>query len=565
MSTLGGLIPCVLAIFSCFPMLRSGFPEGHDWIFELVRVAEYSRALESGQVMPYWAEELYWGFGSPIFIYYAPLFAVLASSFSSFFGSVTSGSVAALLLASLLSAYAVYGTLRELLPRNQVWAGAAARVAAAVYLFSPYLLGDKLIRNANAEFTALAIFPFVLWGLLRIRNGRMSGYPLLAFALTACIFAHNLTALIALTTVLLLSIFLFLNRWQWAVFWHIQLWTVLGVLLAAVFWLPVLTLKSLVRTEEMLLGKFDFHSNFQSFMSFFSYQEVVGVGVVPLLILLVSLLILSGVLCCSREHRQLMIIFCVSALSLLALQAQFSTPVWETLPFFPLFQFPWRLMGPLALVLAVLAGLVFFILLDGRSRRAVVMAEVVFTIAIMVNAIPVMQRYLPLADNAARLSAELSASGLIRERGLPATVLDEYLPKNAMINVAKNAPINRAELWSAQSVSFRTVEATGTRLQFAIEAKTASVVNVARWYIPGWQARLNGAEQVVTRSGWGGLQINLPAGQHVLEVFLPQPRERWIGLLISLVSLGCLLALLIMRWRGMRAARVAAKTVQEWS
>ena len=52
---------------------------GHDWIFELVRLAEFRHAVAAGQIPPFWAPDLYGGFGSPIFLFYPPLYLTTAS------------------------------------------------------------------------------------------------------------------------------------------------------------------------------------------------------------------------------------------------------------------------------------------------------------------------------------------------------------------------------------------------------------------------------------------------------------------------------------------------------
>ncbi len=52
-------IPYLAALISCAPLIAGGFPLGHDWTFELARVAEFSHALEEGQFPPHWAPNLY--------------------------------------------------------------------------------------------------------------------------------------------------------------------------------------------------------------------------------------------------------------------------------------------------------------------------------------------------------------------------------------------------------------------------------------------------------------------------------------------------------------------------
>ena len=78
---LPAVLVIVAVVVSCFPLLQ-GFPRGHDWIFELVRVTEYGHALGAGQYPPFWADNLYGGYGSPIFLFYAPQFMLVASVFS---------------------------------------------------------------------------------------------------------------------------------------------------------------------------------------------------------------------------------------------------------------------------------------------------------------------------------------------------------------------------------------------------------------------------------------------------------------------------------------------------
>src|SRR5690606_28940474 len=49
--------------------------------------------------------------------------------------------------------------------------------------------------------------------------------------------------------------------------------------------------------------------------------------------------------------------FVFAALILLFLMLPISTPIWESVPLLPYMQFPWRLLGPTAAVLAVLSGI----------------------------------------------------------------------------------------------------------------------------------------------------------------------------------------------------------------
>ena len=91
-------LPLLAASVAALPVVVSGFPQGHDWIFELVRSAQYTQAVRAGQWPPTWASELYAGYGSPIFLFYAPLFPAASALGSALLGTVGGGCVAALAL-----------------------------------------------------------------------------------------------------------------------------------------------------------------------------------------------------------------------------------------------------------------------------------------------------------------------------------------------------------------------------------------------------------------------------------------------------------------------------------
>ena len=72
----------------------------------------------------------------------------------------------------------------------------AARVAAYLFVLHPYLIGDKLLRNSNAELAALCVAPLALLGVLRLAGGKRGGALLLSAGLgltTLYVLATELT------------------------------------------------------------------------------------------------------------------------------------------------------------------------------------------------------------------------------------------------------------------------------------------------------------------------------------------------------------------------------------
>ena len=153
------LLPLVAVLVATGPLLLWGFPAGHDWGWELVRIVEYKEAFATGQLLPFWAVDLYSGWGSPIFLFYAPLFSALASAGVALFGSLLAGPTVTLIVLTMISAFLVTRMMGALPRDNGTDSNAAGRVAAYVYVLQPYLLADLLIRNANAEYAALVLAP----------------------------------------------------------------------------------------------------------------------------------------------------------------------------------------------------------------------------------------------------------------------------------------------------------------------------------------------------------------------------------------------------------------------
>ena len=63
-----------LALIAAAPFLtRPGLPHHTDAELHVYRAAELGHALRGGAFYPRWAPDFYYGYGYPIFNYYAPL------------------------------------------------------------------------------------------------------------------------------------------------------------------------------------------------------------------------------------------------------------------------------------------------------------------------------------------------------------------------------------------------------------------------------------------------------------------------------------------------------------
>jgi hypothetical protein len=527
---------CALAVA---PLAWGGFPEGHDWLFELVRVAEFGAAFAAGQLVPYWSENLYGGYGSPVFLFYAPLFSALASLASAALGSVPAGATLVLVAASAFSVFAMQAFLADLLAGQGVADAAAARVGATFFVLHPYVLGDKLVRNADAELLALCLAPLALRGVVLASVRPRAAFALVSGGLALVVLAHNLTALVTVAFVLAGGLALFGLRAPRA--WGVILAGVAaGLALSAFFWLPALAYTGLIRPEELLRGKLDFRGQFPPLEKIFWYVRFFATG------LATPLALCAGAFAAVRfpAQRRALAALLVAAAGLLFLQTRASRPIWEIVPGLPLFQFPWRMMGPLAWVASAVAALVFALALRAAARLRRTTVELAAFALLALNALPILLQYAPLSAEVARMAPALLSPEVVRRAGPSVTLGDEYLPRAADTEVwLAERPIEGPVVAASAPASWKTRANRGSALELVTDAAAPTKLRLARFAWPGWRAQIDGRAQEPVATRRGALEVEVPAGHAEVRVWLEPPPLRRAALWLSLFALAGWLAL----------------------
>jgi len=549
-------LPWVACAVACWPLARDGFPRGHDWILELVRVAEYQAALAAGQLPPAWGENLYGGYGSPVFLFYAPLFSAVAALLGWALHSVAAGATLGLVLLTMVAVV----TTRRMLACACAWpagseapgavAAAAARVGVYVALLHPYLLADKFVRNADAEFAALCFVPIVLEGVLRARERPRAAFALISGGLALVILSHNLTALVAVGLALGAGLVAHppgrspgRSGRPWAV---VGAALAFGFALTAFFWVPAVSLTSWIRTDDLLRGKFDFHRQFPEILAVFGYRHFYAAGLVTP----VALLAASAAAFHLRDdpRRRLLVGALAAAVIFLFLLSRASTVVWESAPLLPLFQFPWRWVGPLALVTALAASLAFAALLARARPRLRVAAELAVFALCVLNALPLLAMARPLPPRVSAQLPQLLTPEAVRRDHRSVTVLDEYLPRGANPELwktqgAQQGPVVRVE----GTAELAVIRDAGSRIQLRVRAAEPATLRIARWAFPGWKLEISGRAADWRVNEDGSIDVDVPAGETLVELRYRAPRERTLGLVVSGLALGAWLALLASR------------------
>ncbi len=551
------LAACLLAIWPFIS--RPGLPQQTDAELHIYRTAELAHLLRAGAVYPRWAPDFYFGYGYPIFNYYAPLVYYLAAGLT--FLPVVNVVLAVKLvfvLGLVVSGWGMYAFVRDR------WGVRPGVLAAVSYLFAPYVLYiDPHARGVLAEFFSFALFPWVLWAFDRLAAGggrwRVS---LAAGLLAALICTHNLMALVF---VALLAGWI---GWQWLVVRRrpgvLLLAFALGVGLAAFFWLPVTWERGAVQLGNVVGegGHYDFRNHFLNLSELLgstlrldlgatepAYRFNLGVAQWVLGLAGAAVLLWRTA---RRRPEGLFFVLASAGLTLLVLPL--SQPIWEHVPMMAYLQFPWRLLGPLAACLAVLAGVAFAELdaLWAPGGRRVDAALGLMLLVVLLLALPL--TYPPTwpadfgpTDPAGIVQAELSG------RWLGTTSTADYVPADVAVVPRASEQllaayraggpvdrVNRATVPAGAQVEL--VSERPLAWTYQIDSPDYFVFRLFHFYFPGWTARLDGEPVLIRPADPDGfMTVEVPAGRHGLEIAFRDTPARTAGWAVSAAALlGCL-------------------------
>ncbi len=166
---------------------------GGDSPFLVQRVQQLSTVLRAGHFPARWMPDAAHGLGYPFFHFYAALPYYLASLLDMAGAGVLWGIKLTQGLGFLLAALAAYRLARELDAPP-----AGALLASAAYTFAPFHLVNVYVRGDSlSEFWAMALFPAILWALMRLGRGVTPGrVAALAASYGALALCHNISALL---------------------------------------------------------------------------------------------------------------------------------------------------------------------------------------------------------------------------------------------------------------------------------------------------------------------------------------------------------------------------------
>ncbi len=563
----GLLLALALALIAALPFLtRPGLPRGTDAELHVFRAAELGYSLRAGDLYPRWAPDFYYGYGYPIFNYYAPLTYYLANVFDLWPGvDIVAGVKLVFILGLVSAALGAYLFVRD-------WIGPRSGVlAAALYVLSPYVFFvDPHMRGVLAESFSLGLFPLALWAYQRtLRGARRRWVVGAALLQAALIMTHNLLGVVLSAILVAFLVWELGGRWlRWKrrtatgdvssaalrrALARAGLALALGIGLSAIFWVPMLVERGDVQLTLTGPGHFDFHNHFLSLGELLAPSPILDLGAVAPRFRfnlgwpqwLLALTALWPLVRSTPARRWRVAFFVCCALGLLGLMLPLSTPIWETVPGMAFLQFPWRLLGPAAAVLSLAAAAGYKeIARHTRWRVEILGLGVGLTLMLALPAMfpPLWPADFGPTDPLAMLAFERSGVAVgTTSTGdfLPSTVETQPHPEPAYL-ASYGAPdgvdkVNRATLKAGTKV--QVVSHGPTHDRFYVQSDKPFVLRLFTFYFPGWRAKVDGQEVPIELGRPEGfITLEVPEGTHTVEVRLAATPARVAGTSLSLFS-----------------------------
>ncbi len=543
---------------------------GHYMLFPVVDVYEISKLWSTqgfGHVP--WFPDYYFGYGYPYHTFYGPLGFYVAAIFHFIFGLDYGLATRLSFYVSLwLSGFLIYGFVytigaRERWPRLAWWALAAA----SIYALTRYHLTDIFVRAVMGESWGWAMLPGVYWGMEVARRRPWPGMLLVSVMYAGLLLSHNITALWAS---LFIGIYPLLTARD--VKWPLTIAAggLLGTVMSAFFWYPVLKLATLTRNAGDVVAMWGTphlihqHAIFwrQHFLEALGYgasipgpDDTLGINLgfaVLICILLSAFAVFQKGL--RAEQRQRLILFLLlTSLVLFIMSPQMH---WEKVPaILRYLQFPWRLLIFTAFFGAAAVAMASPII-DRWIHPAILTGlAVIFAIPTlpMILMPPVIKTMSP--DQLAKWNRRWERHGVYAGGNAdynPKWVSGDYL--NPKFLADHPLPTNRLTVTSGELICDSYTH-RGTVYEYNYKASVDSEARIAVFYWPGWELRIDSKLQLgnVKLGPDGLVSVNLPAGSHRAELRYNLSPEGKFARVFSSAAAGVWLAILFAwmfsRWR----------------
>ena len=509
----------LLSLFTNTDMIHT-----HDGPVHLARIAEYYKSLADGQILPRWAGNLNFGYGTPVFIFLYPLPYLIGSLFLFLGANLILAFKLVLTTSYLLSGVTMYFCMKFLTKNNFT-----AYLSALLYQFAPYRLVELVVRGSMAEAFVFSFLPLMILGASRLNiRMRYTDFLLTGISCALLVLSHNSMSLVFVAIALG---FLFYFSSSVASFLRIAAAFISGLLLSAFYWIPALLEHRF--TYGDLFMRDMYKSHFAPFFQFIIPNVAnnsllqtggisVDIGIIHTALIVFTIILLARKPTMALIQKKIL----VFALAVIGVAFFFMLPLsaffWEKIPLLRQFQFPWRFLAACAFGTSLLA------IALPRVKNLHTYARAALTAAIVLPTL--VYWYPPLGFD--RIDVNYYWNYPLNTT---------YFGESDSIwaaGPASSYPKNRIEIASGNG-TIKNFYRRSTIQTFTVSANGAVEVVSHTQYFPGWKAFIDGLKAPIEfqNQNWRGLILfSVPSGTHEVKIEFTRSGARVVGDSLSAVA-----------------------------
>ncbi|MBI1876690.1 MAG: hypothetical protein HYR94_00340 [Chloroflexi bacterium] len=570
-----------LSIFAWGPLLTPAyFFNAHDAKHSVFFLVEFDQTFRDGYWWPRWSPDFAFGYGYPLFNLYAPLAFYVAEIVHLSGLGFTATIKTMYILATIGAGLGMYGFAKRLFGPQ------AGLLAGVVYMYAPFHLVDIFVRSAYAEFVALAIIPFLFLAFTNL----VAVPTLRRIALAA--FTYGLLTLTHLATFFTFSPFLMVYVFTLLVaktrsnlkslllnMIYVSGAGMLGVILAAIYLIPLITETRFVKVEQWTSGSYNYLQHFVYFFQFLSptwgygysgagLQDDISFQLGIVVVALVSFALVR-LITHPFPGRGVAFSFFLSTLVIIFLMSPLAEPVWQAIPIATLVQFPWRLLGMTAFTMSVVAGSLLAgtncqlstvnfkssissqtsipnghdasnppstIYYPPSSTLRVYLLCLVVILASFPYTLP---QYTEIPDWAETPLAVVNwdRGSIVDRVGMVAFTQEQPQTSPLEQQYLNGEPLSAAAIISGQG-SVETLHRGGASSQVRVVAAEPVTLQFYTYDYPGWQVTRDGQHMPHRHEPpFGLITVDVPAGEHIVLLQMGSTLSRTLGGIISSLTL----------------------------
>ncbi|HJQ24126.1 MAG TPA: 6-pyruvoyl-tetrahydropterin synthase-related protein [Blastocatellia bacterium] len=514
----------------------------HDMTNHYFYMNQFQQSVRSGVLYPRWFADANNGYGIAVANYYPPGFYYTTTLVYAVFGdwAMTLFVLMALMMAG--AGLALYKLARLF------FSPVASAAAAALYMLMPYHLLDLYWRGALPEIFGFVFLPLVVYFVYKAGSrgaprhiaglGLMYGLHLLTHFPVGLMFSYALAFYVAAWA---------LRARDWRILLRVGLGLGLGLAISSIYWLPAALETHLVfeYTQEI----FPYHGSYIQPVPNndpFNLTIIYSLKLTALLLIVVWLIYRRAPQTggwagdaiadtASSERRLQVSLWMMVCGACLFMTTAFSYDIGRWLPKLQLTVPPFRWLAIATMFGALLAAAAIERLRHGAAMSA--RRRLVLRIAFaLVVALTLWVSFSNVIGAALKNPSFSPPQNYVESSMTPRDATrPEQLRDTAPVVITPQGGISNVITWQPE------------HRQVRVQLEQPSRVRLKTYNFPGWTARVDG-ERVPLGSDADGIQVvEVPAGQHVIDVRFQNTAPRWAGTVIALLGFIAIVGLALVR------------------